>query len=125
MAALTALSGMTVVKACRRLLDAYVRDGPYLFQLDDGTLLMLWSSLGDSGYAMGLAATAGGEITGPWLQQPEPLRSDDGGHGMVIRLPHGGLALTLHQPNSTPDERTVIRSSPSEVAWCTSTIRTE
>jgi hypothetical protein len=87
---------------------AYVTDGPFLFRLDDGTLAMLWSGFGEHGYALGVAVSAGGDIAGPWSQRAEPLWSEDGGHGMVLRLADGGLALTLHQPNTTPDERAVI-----------------
>ncbi|GAA4980720.1 glycoside hydrolase family 43 protein [Yinghuangia aomiensis] len=87
---------------------AYVTDGPFLHRTGDGTLLMLWSSWGDAGYAMGVARSESGHVLGPWVQQGTPLWSSDGGHGMVARLPGGGLVLALHQPNETPRERAVI-----------------
>lgn len=89
--------------------DAYVTDGPFLHRLDDGTLLMLWSSFGDSGYAMGIARSSTGTVLGPWEQLPEPIWAADGGHGMIARTLDGQLLLTLHQPNDTPNERTVLR----------------
>ncbi|MFJ9895972.1 glycoside hydrolase family 43 protein [Streptomyces sp. NPDC091280] len=92
-----------------RRFPAHVTDGPFLFRLRSGHLLMLWSSHGDQGYAMGLAHSASGRITGPWTQDEQALWPTDGGHGMVFRLGDGSLALTLHQPNNTPDERAVVR----------------
>lgn len=85
--------------------DLYVTDGPFLHRTPNGTLLMLWSSFGDKGYAMGLARSASGEILGPWTQDPQPLWAEDGGHGMFFRSFAGDLYVTLHQPNKTPEER--------------------
>lgn len=90
-------------------LPAYVTDGPYVVRLSSGHLLMLWSSHGDQGYAMGIAHSTSGAVTGPWTQEETPIWAADGGHGMVVRLLDGSLALTLHQPNDTPNERAVIR----------------
>ncbi|MEU7743278.1 hypothetical protein [Nonomuraea sp. NPDC049158] len=69
---------------------------------------MLWSSVGEQGYAMGVAHSSSGQVTGPWTQEEQALWSTDGGHGMIVRLRDGRLALTLHQPNTTPDERAII-----------------
>ena len=85
-----------------------VTDGPFLFRAQDGALLMLWSSLGKDGYAMGVARAASGQVTGPWEQQAEPVFAKDGGHGMLFRTFDGGLRMTLHCPNRTPDERPVF-----------------
>ncbi len=89
--------------------SAYVTDGPFLRRLGDGTLLMLWSSFGDAGYAMGIARSLSGDVQGPWVQSPEPIWAADGGHGMIGETLEGDLLLTLHQPNETPRERTVLR----------------
>src|SRR3546814_20660878 len=70
---------------------------------------MLWSSFGDSGYAMGIARSVTGTVEGPWEQETEPIWGADGGHGMITRTLDGSLLLTLHQPNDTPHERTVLR----------------
>ncbi|MDR6985925.1 hypothetical protein J2Y66_000388 [Paenarthrobacter nitroguajacolicus] len=88
-----------------REFPVYVTDGPFLFPLSSGRLIMLWSSFGDHGYAMGIARSESGTILGPWTQESEPLWSTDGGHGMIGRRLDGSLFLTLHQPNKTPDER--------------------
>lgn len=88
---------------------AYVTDGPYLRRSSDGTLLMVWSSFGDGGYTLGVARSESGHVLGPWVQEASPLWLCDGGHGMIAELLNGDLALLLHQPNETPNERTVIR----------------
>ena len=90
-------------------LASYVTDGPFLYRLENGHLLMLWSSFGDQGYAMGVAHSTTGHVTGPWTQEDTPIWAADGGHGMIVRLLDGSLAITLHQPNDTPNERAVIR----------------
>ena len=86
----------------------YVTDGPFCFRNRNGILLMLWSSLGNKGYAMGLARSDSGSVTGPWRQEAVPLWSEDGGHGMVFRGFDGRLFVTFHTPNKTPEERPVF-----------------
>jgi hypothetical protein len=83
----------------------YVTDGPFLHRNADGTLLMLWSTLGHEGYTMGVARSESGHVSGPWVQIPEPLWTKDGGHGMIFRAFDGRLFITLHHPNNTPEER--------------------
>jgi len=83
----------------------YVTDGPFLYRTRTGRLLMLWSSHGAEGYAMGIARSLSGEITGPWEQEPEPIWGRDGGHGMIFRAFDGRLFITVHSPNQTPLER--------------------
>lgn len=85
--------------------EVFVTDGPSMHRASDGRLLMLWSSFGDSGYAMGVATSTTGSITGPWVQSQLPLWPADGGHGMIFTDAEGALQLTLHTPNRTPDER--------------------
>lgn len=83
----------------------YVTDGPFLHRCAKGTLWMLWSSYGCQGYAVGLAKSLSGRITGPWAHEKEPLFAKDGGHGMLFRTLEGELRLALHRPNETPFER--------------------
>ena len=87
------------------LVDARVTDGPFLYRKSDGTLLMLWSSVAAEGYAMGYARSLSGTLLGPWKQEPQPLISSDGGHGMTFTSFEGSLFLTYHSPNKTPFER--------------------
>ncbi len=86
--------------------DGYrVTDGPWLHRTASGVLLMLWSSFGRGGYLTGVARSASGAITGPWVQTPEPLYAGDGGHGMLFRTIDGRLMLVLHAPNRPGLER--------------------
>jgi arabinan endo-1,5-alpha-L-arabinosidase len=82
-----------------------VTDGPFLHRLADGRLLMLWSTIGYEGYAMGYAVSESGGIRGPWKQSPQAIYAKDGGHGMLFRDFAGRLHMTLHHPNNSPDER--------------------
>lgn len=85
--------------------DPMFTDGPFLIRSPEGPLLMLWSSHGETGYAMGIAESKSGTIMGPWLQQDLPLWSNNGGHGMILRTSSGQDYLVFHWPNYTPDER--------------------
>lgn len=77
--------------------DDFVTDGPFIYKLKSGKLLMLWSSFGIEGYAMGMAVSDCG-IKGPWRQIEKPLFSKDGGHGMVFDF-DGKTYISLHHPN--------------------------
>lgn len=87
------------------IVDARVTDGPFMHRNKDNTLLMLWSTVSESGYAMGYTRSASGTLKGPWVQQPKALIQCDGGHGMIFRSFEGVLYLTYHSPNKTPNER--------------------
>lgn len=100
--------GQMEVAGTQGKVDARVTDGPFLHRATDGSLLMLWSSHGARGYAMGVARSASGALTGPWEQAPAPVWAIDGGHGMLFRDLAGQLLMTLHRPNDTPNERAVF-----------------
>lgn len=86
----------------------FVTDGPFLHATAGGNLLMLWSSYGVDGYAIGIARSTTGTILGPWEQETTPLYGKDGGHGMVFRAFTSELFLTIHHPNNTPHERPIL-----------------
>lgn len=88
--------------------DGCVTDGPFLWRLEDGGLLCLWSGFSEQGYAQGVAKSDNGEIDGRFTQIA-PLFLEDGGHGMVFRTLEGRLCLTLHSPNKSLQERPVFR----------------
>jgi arabinan endo-1,5-alpha-L-arabinosidase len=88
--------------------DHYITDGPFLHRLAGGELVMLWSTGGAKGYTMGLARSRSGSVTGPWEQDPDPVFTQDGGHGMLFTGFDGTSYLTLHIPNEQPNERPVI-----------------
>ena len=83
----------------------YVTDGCFLYRSKTDKLLMIWSSFGEDGYAIGTAFSESGGIKGPWQHNSERLFIKDGGHGMIFKTFEGQLALSLHQPNRSPDER--------------------
>jgi arabinan endo-1,5-alpha-L-arabinosidase len=82
----------------------YVTDGPSVYRLSNGKLLILWSSFSDKGYTVGIARSESGKMQGTWKQDPKPL-FEGGGHCMTFRSLDGKPMLLLHAPNKTPDER--------------------
>jgi arabinan endo-1,5-alpha-L-arabinosidase len=88
--------------------EGYVTDGPNFYRTKDSQLLMIWSSHGEDGYAMGVATSGSGNVLGPWKQAQEPIYRKDGGHGMIFRTFEGKTILTIHTPNDTPNERPVF-----------------
>ncbi len=86
----------------------YVTDGPFLHRLPDGQLIMIWSSFGDEGYAMGMAKSDNGEITGRWIQTSSPMFAKDGGHGMIFKTLDNRTMTALHSPNAKLKERPVF-----------------
>lgn len=88
--------------------DAYVTDGPFMYKASNGSLLMLWSSIGANGYTMGVAKSTTGSILGPWVQIAQPIFEQDGGHGMIFKTFSSRLMITVHTPNKTPLERPVF-----------------
>lgn len=79
-----------------------VTDAPFIYRLEDGKLIMLWSSFRkkDGRYAIGQAISESGNVLGPWVQESETLNSDDGGHAMVFKDFKGRLMISYHAPNS-------------------------
>jgi len=77
----------------------YVTDAPWLHRGKTGKLYMIWASHGKGGYNEGIAISASGKLAGPWIQQAEPLYSNDGGHGMLFTTFDGKLMMVLHSPN--------------------------
>jgi len=85
--------------------DPLFTDGASIVRAPSGALLMLWSSYGEEGYAMGVARSESGDILGPWAQNERPLWERNGGHGMILAASDGTRRLVFHHPNDTPDER--------------------
>lgn len=83
----------------------WVTDGPWLHRSKSGRLFMLWSSFTETGYTVGLAVSESGRLAGPWVHQAEPVYRDDGGHPMMFRTFDGRLLMSLHSPNSGPQQR--------------------
>jgi beta-xylosidase len=90
-----------------------VTDGPFLYRLKNGTLICLWASFNNHGYAQTYARSDNGEIDGAWTTDIPPIYSGDsghgdGGHGMIFTALDGKLMLTLHTPNGGGNERAAI-----------------
>ncbi len=82
-----------------------VTDAPFIHSLDNGQLIMLWSSFGKNGkYAIGQAISPSGSVSGPWEQVAEPLNNDDGGHAMLFTDLQGRLMISYHAPNSQTEK---------------------
>ena len=77
-----------------------ITDGCFLYKTKTGKLLMIWSSVGKEGYAIGIATSQSGKLAGPWVQQNDLLFEQNGGHGMIFRTFDDRLMLALHQPNN-------------------------
>ena len=87
----------------------YVTDAPFIYKLNNGELIMIWSSFTKNGrYAIGLARSKSGSLIGPWEHNKEPINSDDGGHAMLFTDLKGRLMISYHAPNSQT-ERPKIR----------------
>ncbi len=89
-------------------MEGWVTDGPNMYRMTDGRLILLWSCMADKGYTIGYAVSDSDEIYGPWKQCEKPLFEKDGGHGMVFESYDLQLYLAIHQPNDTPNERAVF-----------------
>ena len=87
--------------ACQSL----VTDGPFLYRLESGKLIMIWSSFSSGNYSVGVAESLSQSIKGPWKQHEKPLYMKDGGHAMIFKTFDNRLMLALHSPNNGPDER--------------------
>jgi len=81
-----------------------ITDGPFLYRTKNGKLIMIWSSFGTNGYAIGQAISENGRIVGPWTQA-ELIFKENGGHGMLFNTFDDQLVLLFHQPNISPQER--------------------
>lgn len=91
-------------------IGGYVTDGPWVFKTATGKLGMLWSSWykdRKDAYAIGVAYSESGRLEGPWVQEDEPLFSDNSGHGMLFKTFSGEDKLCMHHVN--PDEQRPMR----------------
>ena len=85
-------------------ITSYVTDGCFLYRTKRDKLLMIWSSFMNGEYAIGIAESVTGKISGPWRQQEKPLFTENGGHGMIFYTFDGRLCITFHRPNSPGGE---------------------
>jgi len=80
-----------------------VSDACWAHRLEDGTLIMIFTTRSKKGYAMGYAKSSSGEIYGPWEQMPTPLYAHDGGHCAIFRrLSDNQLMMSQHIADRGP-----------------------
>ena len=83
----------------------YITDGPFMYRLKNGKLVMIWSSCTDSGkYAVGMSISEG-SVKGPYRHVNDLLFSENGGHACLFRCFNGELMISLHMPNIVGKER--------------------
>lgn len=89
-----------------------VTDGPFLYQTENGRLVILWSNAARSGgYAVGMAVSDNGEVDGNWIHHPEAFYCKgeeyplDGGHPMLFTTLDGQLMMAIHSPNEANDTK--------------------
>ena len=90
-------------------ITGFVTDAPFIYKTSENKLIMLWSSFAKSNgkYCIGVARSTSGLITGPWVQDPNPLNNDDGGHAMLFKSLDGKTKISYHSPNSYPNYVTI------------------
>lgn len=88
--------------------DVFFTDGPAIYQQSDKSLIMLWSSWGDKGYAVGMVIAESGRIEGPWKHQDKAIFEENGGHGMLLKTKEGDLKYILHYPNEKNKEHPLV-----------------
>ncbi len=82
-----------------------ITDGPFLYT-ESGKLRMLWSSYHEGRY-MTLCAESDGGLFGKWAHLSD-FYDFDGGHAMLFTSLDGRRMISLHSPNTAPDERPVF-----------------
>lgn len=101
--------------------NSFVTDGPCIYRLKSGRLLMLWSTHSKNGYCEAIAISDNNEIDGNWKVCPDFLFEKDGGHGMIFKGDNNTLYFAMHQPNVTPMERPhfyKIKEKANTIALC-------
>lgn len=87
----------------------WVTDGPFLYRLKSGKLIMLWSSFSPLGnYTVGIAESRFGDIEGPWIQHDDPLLMMDAAHSMLFHTFGGQLMMSCHCPNQHEKKRILL-----------------
>ncbi len=81
-------------------LGQILNDGPCFYKTKSGRLLCLYSTMADTGYNMGIAASDNGKLNGNWSFISEKLLSEgDGGHCMIFTDFDGNTRICYHTPN--------------------------
>lgn len=89
--------------------DSYFTDGPGMLQMGNGKLGMTWSGWGEKGYAVGLAISESGKLSGPWKLPEQPVFPENGGHGMSFWDKRGNHLFVLHYPDTHFEEKPCLK----------------
>jgi hypothetical protein len=83
-----------------------VTDGCFFYRSPTTNKLYIsWSTLiPGKGYCVVLSESKSGKLAGPWKNH-QLLYTQHGGHSMFFTSLKGNLQMSLHQPNSSPNER--------------------
>ena len=84
-----------------------VTDGPWLFRTATGRLGMLWTSWVYDVYTQGVAYSQSGTLSGPWLQEPQPVTPPGYGHSMLFQRFDGQWMMSVHHHSKDARGRTV------------------
>lgn len=92
-----------------------VAEAPFLYRAKNGDLIMMWTGRSRTGYAMGYAKSASGEIWGPWEQMERPLYAHDGGHCVLFRrLSDNQLMMSQHVADKGPKMLTIYEMEETD-----------
>jgi hypothetical protein len=84
-----------------------VTDGPWLFRTATGRLGMLWTSWVYDVYTQGVAYSQSGTLSGPWVQEPQPVTPPGYGHSMLFQRFDGQWMMSVHHHSKDARGRTV------------------
>ena len=85
-----------------------ITDGPFLYRMEDGELICIWSTFTKNGYSEIVSRSDNGDIDGNWISDEIPLSARNGGHGMIFKTFEGETFFVMHCPNDSPLERAVM-----------------
>jgi arabinan endo-1,5-alpha-L-arabinosidase len=86
----------------------FLTDAPFMYEAQNGDLLMLWSSYsipnygdkGFGGYTVAVARSKSGKIEGPWHHEDELLMDRNAGHSSLFTGLNGKTYLATHYPDT-------------------------
>ncbi len=90
-----------------KTVSGFVTDSPLLYKTEGGKYLLLWSTIGENGYNIAVAASD--SLYGEYKHE-KLLFDGDGGHAMLFRTFAGEQKISFHCPNESPNERPCFRS---------------
>lgn len=88
--------------------EGYLTDAPFIYETNNGELLMLWSSYsrdnfgkeGSGGYTVAVARSTSGSIEGEWTHDNSLLLDKNAGHSSLFRSFDDQLYICTHCPDT-------------------------